>query len=725
VAVRIDLRRAVRTAGRYAASVALAAVGLSITHLLLPRLGDVAFLVSWVAVTMAAFLGGIGPGLLATGTSAAGYAFFFFAPLHSFRIASSFESFQLLLFVSVAAVVSAVVGALRHRSRRLLREQERAWVAESDARRFAERLALSQSITSDLAVAWTQEDVATVLVKRGLKAFDAKAVGVTVPISTEELDVILQVRYPARSVAPWLRIRIDSDDPRADAFRTGEAIWLESPEEFVRRYPHLREKMRGDGAWAVVPMMAHGRPLGVITFTFAAPRSFDLEERHFISFIASKYGQALERARLSEAERSARARAEAASQRAGLLASLGVKLNAGASLFDVLGAAANGARGVLGGDDAAIWLAEPDGHHLRGAFEIGTVGRVGALHDLDQLPHSREAVAHRCPIYFTAAEAGGEEPAWFQRLGIESAVAAPLLDEERFIGILFVDYRTDRFSRSPEDLEFVNAVAGLSALAVARAQVYEAEKKARLRAEAAEMETRRIGALQERLVAVVGHDLRNPLGAIIMGAERLKTRRRNMEPWERSVVALMMRSAERMQGMIADVLDFSVVRRGGGIPLRTEHVKLSEICRHVISELEQARPGRSVSLRVEKDDEGEWDPGRLARVVSNLVANALQHSPRDAAVEVRIRGSSHHLVLEVHDSGPPIPEAVLAAVFEPFTKGSSPSDDLSGNIGLGLYIVREIARAHQGKVDVCSRADKGTSFIVKLPRHPTLDPQAA
>ncbi len=589
-------------------------------------------------------------------------------------------------------------------------------MVETDAKRAAERLTLSQSITSDLAAAWTQADVASVLVERGLKAFGAKALSVSVPISDEELDVIQRVGYPTDTATPLGRIRIDSATPRAEAFRSGDAVWLESPEEVARRYPHLEERLRGDGAWAAVPMTAHGRPLGVFTLTFSEPHSFSAEERHFISFLASKYGQALERARLYEAERAARARAEAASLRAGLLASLGAKLNAGRSLSEVLSAATHGAKGILGGDDAAMWLAEPDGHHLRGAFEIGMVGRVDALHDLAHLPHGRQAVAQRRPVYFTAADAGGAEPEWFKRIGIVSAVAAPLLSEERFIGILFVDYREDRFSRSEEDFEFVNAVAGLCALAVARAQAYEAEKNALSRAEAAEQEARRVGALQEQLVAVVGHDLRNPLSAIIGGAAALKKHRRNMEPWEASIVALVARSAERMQGIIAEVLDFAHARRGGGIPVKPEPMKLGDVCRHVIAELEQARPGRAVLLRVENDDEGEWDPGRLAQVVSNLTANALQHSPEDATVEVRIRGSQQHLVLEVHNSGPAIPPEVLANVFEPFTKGASPAEGLNENVGLGLYIVREIVRAHEGTVDVCSRAGHGTSFVVKLPR---------
>ena len=199
---RTTSRRLERTGYRYAAAVVLACIALSITRLLVPALGgDASFLVLSVGVTIAALLGGVGPGLLATAASAAGYAYFFFEPLHSVSVASRFESF--LLFVSACSVVSVMCGWQHSGSRWLEREREHAQVAEADAKRAAERLALSQSITSDLAAARTQADVASVLVERGLKAFGAKALSVSVPISDEDLDVIQRVGYPTDAATIW------------------------------------------------------------------------------------------------------------------------------------------------------------------------------------------------------------------------------------------------------------------------------------------------------------------------------------------------------------------------------------------------------------------------------------------------------------------------------------------------------------------------------------------
>jgi K+-sensing histidine kinase KdpD len=742
IPVRQAASGAVR-ARHYGAAVLLSAAALLLVDLLAPMAG-VLQLLPLAAVVLSALYGGIGPGLVATGLSAAGYAYFFFEPVHSFAVANRGDASRLALLVAVSLLLSLVSGFLRSNLRRLRQEHlraqtdaihraqllgaervardraEEAWAvartAEIQARRVAERLSLSQSVTADLATALTQTDVARVMLEKGLAAFGAKGASMSVPVTPDELDVVQSVGLSPEGAGTWSRVRVDSHTPRAESFRTRQPIWLESPQEIERRYPHLATHAReaGVGAWAIIPLFVTQRPVGVFTLRFSDPHRFEEEERRFIVFLGEKYGQALERAQLYEADRSARAAAESASLRAGLLSSLGAKLSAGRDLSEVLSAASNGARAVLGGDDAALCLAEPDGRHLRGAFEIGPTGRVDALLDLDQLPHSRQAVEKRGPIYFSRAEAAGEEPDWFARLGIQGALVAPLVSEDCCIGVLYVDYAQDRFTRSNEDFAFVHAVAGLCALALGRAQVYEAERDSRRRAEAAEKEAKRIGDLQERLVAVVSHDLRNPLASITMGIDTLR-KRRHLEPWEERVLARQARSAQRMEEIIRDLLDFAKARRGGVIPVRPEPMKMEEVCRRVIAELEQANPGREVSLHVEGDDRGEWDAARLAQLISNLVGNALQHSPEGAAVEVRIRGSSRNLVMEVNNSGPAIPPEVLPVLFEPFKRGS---ERKGKGVGLGLFIAREIARAHGGVVDVCSRADKGTSFTVKLPRTP-------
>jgi len=260
------------------------------------------------------------------------------------------------------------------------------------------------------------------------------------------------------------------------------------------------------------------------------------------------------------------------------------------------------------------------------------------------------------------------------------------------------------------------AVLLVGAVVADRARVHEAERESRLRAEAAEREAKRLAAVQERLVAVVSHDLRNPLGAIMAGIDLLKRRRsRAAEPWENAVLDRQTHSAARMEEIIRNVLTLAKARTDGSIPVSTGSVHMGDVCRQVIAESEQAQPGLSVSLRVEGNDSGEWDAARMAQVISNLVGNAVQHSPRGTPVDVRIRGSPRSVVVQVHNAGPPIAPDVLSRIFEPFEQGSNTVQG-GVNVGLGLYIVKQIVEAHDGRVEVCSREGKGTSFVVKLPR---------
>ena len=268
------------------------------------------------------------------------------------------------------------------------------------------------------------------------------------------------------------------------------------------------------------------------------------------------------------------------------------------------------------------------------------------------------------------------------------------------------------------------AVLVVAGIIADRRRAYEAERASRLRAEAAEMEAKRLAGVQERLLAVVGHDLRNPLGAIVAGLSLFKKHRRDrFEKWEEALLERQSRSAARMEEIIKNVLYFAVARTSGTIPVKAEPINMGEVCRQVIGEFEQVEPGRKVSLRVEGDDSGEWDASRMAQVLSNLVGNALEHSPKDTPVDVRICGSAQNLVVQVHNAGPAIPSEALAEIFEPFKQGLDGAPGAKANVGLGLYIVKEIVEAHAGKVDVCSREGQGTSFVVKLPRaSPTSGP---
>ncbi|OJH41299.1 PAS domain-containing sensor histidine kinase [Cystobacter ferrugineus] len=234
---------------------------------------------------------------------------------------------------------------------------------------------------------------------------------------------------------------------------------------------------------------------------------------------------------------------------------------------------------------------------------------------------------------------------------------------------------------------------------------------------------RRAAEFRERFLGIVGHDLRNPLGAIDLSA-RVLDRSGHLDESEHRMVGRIRASTERMARMIGELLDFTRGRLGGGMPVQPRVADLAAICREAVEEARMSMPGARVCLRVRGHGAGEWDAGRLSQVISNLVSNAVHYSPEGKPVRVTLRGESvEDVVLTVHNHGPPIPAELLPVLFEPFRRGPGTGPSNRDGLGLGLYIVRQIVLAHGGQLDVSSSADKGTTFTVRLPRiHPHLPP---
>jgi signal transduction histidine kinase len=231
---------------------------------------------------------------------------------------------------------------------------------------------------------------------------------------------------------------------------------------------------------------------------------------------------------------------------------------------------------------------------------------------------------------------------------------------------------------------------------------------ARAKAEAAEAGARSIGALQERLVAVVSHDLRNPLNAIHVTAElllRLDNSKRHANGLSRIV-----NCTRRMQAMIHDLLDYARAQSGSGLLVKPRPAKLGDICRAALDEVRAIEPNRAVLLHVPEDGRAMLDPARAEQVVCNLVTNALKHGSADGPVRVSVTDDATGVRLEVTNQGSPIPAHMMPTLFDPFRSGDAP-----GSIGLGLFIVREIVRAHGGTISVQS-GERETKFTVVFPR---------
>ncbi|WP_242342999.1 sensor histidine kinase [Anaeromyxobacter terrae] len=221
---------------------------------------------------------------------------------------------------------------------------------------------------------------------------------------------------------------------------------------------------------------------------------------------------------------------------------------------------------------------------------------------------------------------------------------------------------------------------------------------------------------REQMMGVLGHDLRNPLGAV-RALVSLLLRREDLAKNVRESLEEIDRAGARMLELIGTLLDFTHSRFKGGMPIAPVRTDLHALCRGVVSELLAAEPGRTIELDLEGDGHGTWDPGRMAQVVSNLVANALEHGARHGSVRLSVGGDEEEVILQVLNQGPTIPPELMAVLFEPFCRGPARREGAHARgLGLGLYIVSQIVTAHGGAVGVESSSERGTTFTVRIPR---------
>jgi signal transduction histidine kinase/PAS domain-containing protein len=316
-------------------------------------------------------------------------------------------------------------------------------------------------------------------------------------------------------------------------------------------------------------------------------------------------------------------------------------------------------------------------------------------------PSSRSPLPSMLPPLQPPGE-GADDPwagslAWARRAGMASFAGYPLLLGDMLVGVVAL------FSQKPlqqDTLDSLKQLAGSLALGIKRLR---AESELRTRAD-----------FEKHLLGIVSHDLRNPLNAIVLSAMALG-RSDNLDPLTAKTVLRIQASAERAARMIRDLLDFTQARLGSGIRITRRPVDLREVVRSVLDEVEAAHPGREIGLRHESDIRGEWDGDRIAQVVQNLVTNAIKYSPPGSPVQVSTRSAEGWATIDVHNLGAPIPVEKQSSIFEPLMRATAEVDRTGRSIGLGLYIVRQIAEAHGGTVKVRSCESDGTTFTVRLP----------
>jgi signal transduction histidine kinase len=259
--------------------------------------------------------------------------------------------------------------------------------------------------------------------------------------------------------------------------------------------------------------------------------------------------------------------------------------------------------------------------------------------------------------------------------------------------------------------------------------------------------TQRVDQARDLFLAILSHDLRNPLNSISMSAQ-LIPQEGTLDARSSEAAMQISTSAAVMARMISDLLDYTRTRLGAGMPVSPAPTDLGSLCRAIYEEYRTAHPNRVIRFHADsaagvgggaggadgaagvgggagggagaRDFTGEWDADRLRQAISNVLGNAVQHGDENAPIDLTLSGDEAEVVVVIHNGGAPIPPGELTRIFDPLVRGSSaeyPKHNRPGSIGLGLYIAREVARSHGGTIDVTSTRQAGTAFTFRLPRH--------
>jgi signal transduction histidine kinase len=290
------------------------------------------------------------------------------------------------------------------------------------------------------------------------------------------------------------------------------------------------------------------------------------------------------------------------------------------------------------------------------------------------------------------------------RYGFQSYISQPIFRNGRFFGTLCAIDPKPAQLKNPATMGMFKLFADLIA------QHMETQERL-ARSEAALIGERQAAELREQFIAVLGHDLRNPLASIQAGGRLLA--RTALDERGRTLVSAMQASVRRMAGLIDNVMDFARARLGGGFEIeRRVDRDLAAVIVQAVDELRLANPDCDIAADVTLNDPVACDAARVAQLLSNLLANALRHGEEGGPVRVRALTGEGRFTLSVSNTGPAIPAERLAGLFKPFERAEHHHGQQG--LGLGLYIAAEIARAHGGELGVTSDAAE-TRFTFSMP----------
>jgi signal transduction histidine kinase/ActR/RegA family two-component response regulator len=583
---------------------------------------------------------------------------------------------ELLLLQTAANQAALAIQASRE-------ERAQRSLAEERSRLERTNLALARlhAISDGLSRAHTSMQVADVILSEGLRAVGAQAGCLYLADDTEsELRLIPGTRAANASVRASRRISVSADLPVAEAFRARHGLYFTLAEgSSPERYGLPRGRYE---AVAVVPLKVAPHCLGMLSLGFAEPRTFTDDERAFIQAIAQQTAQACDRARLLEAEQRARLEAEARQQRADFLSE---------------------ASGILGSsldfDVALTRIAHLVVPRFADWVTLQVSDRISS-----NLEETRTVVVHRDASKTELAREYSRSllstPGERRTRVTNNSAIAPIVARGQTLGvIIFGSEEPGRYG--PETLGVIEELGFRTGVALENAQLYLAAREADRR--------------KDEFLAMLGHELRNPLSPILTGLQLMRLKAPQSCERERLIIE---RQVDHMVRLVDDLLDVSRITRGK-IQLKRERLDPMAVLTKAVEMTAPLLEQRSHHLQLTPPPEPlivEGDSARLAQILANLLNNAAKYTDPGGWIHASVAREGEQVALRVRDSGTGISPEVLPKVFEMFVQDGRAIDRSQGGLGLGLAIVRSLVELHGGTVSAHSEGvGRGSEFVVRLP----------